>query len=65
MSHTDDSETVMSLNFITLIVFAVVLCGFCAICFIWDNDFWNYRAPREREFVIRHVIIRDGNEDYI
>lgn len=67
MSHTDDieSDTIISLNFATILLFFVIICCLLIVCFPWDLDCWNYRAPKEREYVIRHVIVRDGNEEYI
>lgn len=65
MSHTDDVESDFVLNIVTLSVFFVLLCILCSFCLLWDTDFWTYRSPRERQYVIRHVIIRDGNEDYV
>gem|GEM_PF-5904198 len=64
--HVEDEDHLLSINITSLIVFVIILCCFFALCFVWDNDFNVYRAPvRQREYVIRHVIVAPDDGGYV
>jgi hypothetical protein len=62
-AETDDS--VFTINIVTIVIFFLIICCLFVLCFVWDSDFNSYRAPKEQEIVIKHVIVKRDHVDYV